>query len=78
MEYKEYIDLGFERVDLNCGVEFNSTGYSGFVLVKNLTNNMMIEVSSGSLDKPKLYIKKNYIDQYHILNITCGIVKDLL
>ena len=78
MEYKQYIDLGFERVELNCGVEFKSTGYGGFVLVKNLTNIMMVEVSSGSLDKPKLYIKKNYIDQYHILNITCEIVKALI
>ncbi len=29
MKYKDYIELGFERVDLDCNVEFDETGYSG-------------------------------------------------
>jgi hypothetical protein len=38
----------------------------------------LIEVTSGELDKPKLYIKKKYSDFYHIIPITPDAVIDLL
>lgn len=78
MKCQEYIDLGFERIDLNDSVEFKNTGYSGFCLEKVLSSNVSISVCSGDLDKPKLYIKKAFGDNYHILQMNGEIVKDLL
>jgi hypothetical protein len=78
MEYKKYIDLGFERIDMNDAVELRSTGYGGFILKKQINDKIDICVNSGELDKPKLYIKKNNSDTYHILQINTEIVKDLL
>ena len=78
MNYQRYIDLGFERTEMNCSVEFKQTGYSGFCLEKNVTDKLMICVSSGELDKPNLYIKKLGSDTYHIIPITFVIVKDLV
>lgn len=78
MDYKKYIDLGFERIELNCKVEFNQTGYSGFTLEKKITDTQMICVNSGELDKPKLYIKKIHSDTYHIIPIPTEAVVDLM
>lgn len=78
MNYKEYIDLGFERTDMNDTVEFNETGYYGYCLEKKLNNKISISVSAGSLDKPKLYIKKSLGDNYHIIQMTVEAVLDLL
>lgn len=78
MTYKEYIDLGFERGDMNDAVEFNETGYHGFYLSKKVNKKLMIEVSSGELDKPKLFIKKRNSDTYHIIVINDEMVRDLL
>ncbi len=38
MEYQKYIDLGFERTDLNCSVEFKQKLY----IKKNLTDSYHI------------------------------------
>ena len=78
MNYKNYIDLGFKRTDLNDSVEFNETGYKGFCLDFELNSKQSISVCAGELDKPKLYIKKASGDVYHIIPITPEIVKDLL
>ena len=78
MEYQEYINLGFKRCDLICSVEFRQTGYGGFVLSKEINKKQSIEVTSGELDKPKLYIKKKDSDTYHIIPITPDAVIDLL
>ena len=78
MKYQEYINLGFVRTDLNDNVEFKETGYHGFCLGIELSDKLSISVSSGELDRPKLYIKKSYGDTYHIIPITGEIVKDLL
>lgn len=78
MDYKKYIDLGFERIDLNCKVEFNQTGYSGFALEKKITDTQMICVNSGELDKPRLFIKKGHSDIYHIIPIPDKAVVDLI
>ena len=77
MEYQRYIDLGFERTDMNCGVEFKQTGYSGFALEKQVNKNQSVCVSSGELDKPKLYIKKRNSETYHIIPISTEAVIDL-
>jgi len=78
MTYKEYIELGFERTDMSCSVEFERTGYHGFALSKKLQNNHLIEVSSAELNNPKLFIKKRNGETYHIIPITTEAVIDLL
>lgn len=78
MTYKEYIDLGFSRYEMDCGVTFDETGYGGFALTKNINEKMMIEVGSDDLNSPKLYILKSNGEQYHIFKITPEAVKDLL
>lgn len=79
MTYKEYIDLGFTRTELDCKVTFNETGYGGFVLTKRTFHKkMMIEVSGDELNSPKLYIRKGDGESYHIFKITPEAVKDLL
>jgi hypothetical protein len=78
MEYHEYVRLGFRRHELSCSVEFRQTGYYGFALSKKINKRQSIEVTSGELDKPKLYIKKKDNDSYHIIPITPDAVIDLL
>jgi hypothetical protein len=70
MDYQNYIDLGFERTDLNDTVEFKETGYYGFCLEKRINDKMLVSVCSGELDKPKLYIQKAGQECYHIIPIT--------
>lgn len=77
MKYQDYIDLGFERADMNCSVEFKQTGYHGFYLEKKINERQMVCVTSGELDKPKLYIKKRNSDKYHIIPISTEVVIDL-
>ena len=78
MTYKDYINLGFRRTELNCGVTFNETGYGGFALAKHVYENIRIEVTNDELNSPKLYIRKADGDSYHIFKITPEAVKDLL
>lgn len=78
MTYKEYIDLGFRRTEMDCGVTFDETGYGGFALTKNINEKMMIEATNDDLNSPKLYILKSNGDSYHIFKITPEAVKDLL
>lgn len=79
MTYKEYIDLGFIRVDTNDSQEFNETGYRGFYLIKDISDNLSIQVYYGELDKPKLYIEKQHQeDNYHIVQLTPVMVKDMV
>lgn len=77
MEYQKYIDLGFERAEMSCGIEFKQTGYYGFCLKKKVNKKQFISVSSGELDKPKLYIKKRNSETYHIMPISTEAVIDL-
>ena len=78
MEYEKYILLGFQRTDMSCNVEFKKTGYHGFSLEKKVNKKQMICVTSGELDKPKLYIKKSTSETYHIIPISIEVVIDLL
>lgn len=78
MKYKDYIDLKFERTDMNDSIEFEQTGYYGFCLSRELNNKVSIHVSGGELDKPKLYIKKPSGSTYHIIQMTGDAVRDLL
>lgn len=77
MDYKKYIELGFERTDMSCNVEFNQTGYHGFALQKKMNDKIMVCATSGELDKPKLYIKKRNSETYHIMPISTEAVIDL-
>ena len=78
MEYQEYINLGFERVETSDTVEFKRTGYSGFILTKKLRSGVFIESYSGSLDDPKLYIVKKNSDECFILQLTREDILELL
>jgi hypothetical protein len=60
MTYQQYIDLGFERIEMNDAVEFNRTGVHGFVLAKKLKGGYQIEVHWESLATPQLF-RKGYI-----------------
>ena len=77
MEYQKYIDLGFERTNMSCQVEFKQTGYYGFSLEKKLNDKIMVCVTSGELDRPKLYIRKRNGNIYHIIPISTDVVMDL-
>ena len=77
MEYQKYIDLEFERTEMSCSVEFKQTGYYGFSLEKKVNEKQMVCVTSGELDKPKLYIRKRNSETYHIIPITTESVIDL-
>lgn len=79
MTYKDYINRGFTRTNLDDNVEFNNTGYGGYSLEKKVNDKMAISVHFSELDKPKLYISKNdNSETYHILSITPEIVCDLV
>jgi hypothetical protein len=78
MKYIDYIRIGFERTEMNCEVEFKETGYRGFALEKKINDSMMLCVSSGSLDAPKLYIKKDNSETYHIIPIPTEAAFDLV
>lgn len=77
MEYQKYIDLGFERTAINCNVEYKKTGYHGFSLEKKINKKQTVCVTSGELDKPKLYVKKRNSETYHIIPISTEAVIDL-
>lgn len=77
MDYKKYVELGFTRIDMNDTVEFNQTGFGGFTLVKELKNNQSIEISSGELTTPYLYIKKKGKDSHHRIRISEECAVDL-
>ena len=77
MTYKDYIDLGFTREDTNDSVEYNRTGYHGFILSKKINDRMFIELCAGEFDRPKLYIKKSYDGGYHIFTLTGEAVRDM-
>lgn len=78
MIYKKYIELGFERHDLDDQVEFNETGYGGFYLKYKLRKGVNIFVYSGELDKPRVYIKNKGEVSDYIIDITFNDVVDLL
>ena len=70
MEYIEYIDLGFRRIELDDMVVFKQTGYGGYVLEKDYDDKIKVCVLSCELDKPKLYINNGEGDIYHIIPIS--------
>lgn len=78
MKYQEYIDLGFERIEMNCSIELKRTGYYGFVLAKKLNPSCCIEVVSGELNEPKLYINKDKGVSCHILPLNKEQILELL
>jgi hypothetical protein len=78
MDYKKYIKLGFVRTDMNDRVEFDQTGYYGFALEGKVNDRISVCVTSGDLDKPKLYIKKSISGhECHIMLISCEAVFDM-
>lgn len=77
MKYKDYIELGFERIDLNCDVKFDQTGYSGFVLKKDIAKNVFVAVCNGELDRPKIYIELENGNTI-VVDTTCQDVKNIV
>ncbi len=78
MEYQEYINLGFKRVETNDTVELKRTGYGGFILTKKLRSGVFIEANSESLDDPKLYVEKKNSIECFILQLTREDILELL
>jgi len=78
MWYENYIELGFDRIEMNDEVEFRKTGYRGYILVKKITDKITIEVDWENLDKPRLLIHKPIEGQVHRIELTSEIVKDLI
>jgi hypothetical protein len=54
--YEKYINLGFQRLDIEDTVEFKRNGYSGFLLIKKFKH-ASITVHWMDLDKPELWVK---------------------
>jgi len=77
MTYQDYIDLGFQRIDLDDSVVFKQTGYGGFALTKKLNENLAVQVAHPNLNEPNLYIRKGESDSWHIFPIPIAAIKDL-
>lgn len=78
MIYKKYIELGFERHDLDDEVEFNQTGYGGFYLKYKLRKGVNIFANSEDLNRPRVYIKNKRETPDYIIELTFDNVVDLL
>ena len=76
MRYQEYIDLGFERYDLNCSVEKATTGYGGYQLTYRLTKTADIVVLYPELNKHQLYLKKD--KELGSPNVIVDITEDIM
>ena len=59
MTYKDYIDLGFKRVNTPDNVHFEQTGNESFVLEFRLNTHVLI--NSHVTDKPKLFYDHNFM-----------------
>ena len=77
MLYEKYIKLGFKRTDTHDDVEFKQTWYHGFILSKDLNENISIQVCHPELYKPKMYIKKPNTCTCHIVQLTSDMVFDM-
>jgi hypothetical protein len=58
MRYQDYIDRGFKRINLDDEVEFRNTGCGAFILNKKIRKGVSIQVHSGDLHEPKLFIEQ--------------------
>ena len=76
MRYQEYIDLGFERYDLNCSAEKAATGYGGYQLTYALTKTAAIVVVYPKLNKHKLYLSAD--ENLECRNVIVDITEDLM
>jgi hypothetical protein len=59
MTYKDYIDLGFKRVDTHDNVYFNQTGNESFALEFKVNKRVLI--NCHVTDKPRLYYKHSFM-----------------
>ena len=78
MKYQDYIDLGFTRTELEDHVEFRQTGYGGYFLSIEVSAKLFLEVASGELDAPRLYIRKPEEGACHVIKVTPEAVRNLL
>lgn len=69
MNYKEYIELGFTRLDLDDSVEMDNTGYGGYILKYQLNKKISIEVYFDELQNPRLFIEKKD-SKYSIIDLS--------
>jgi hypothetical protein len=80
MNYQDYINLGFKRIELNDHVLLKQTGYGGFVLQKEINPHVLMSVSSEELNEPNLYVEmlEKEGDLHHIIPIPSDAVEALL
>lgn len=76
MRYQEYIDMGFERYNLNCSVEKAATGYGGYQLTYSLTNTACIVVVYPELDKQRLHLDTG--EELYSRNVIVDITQDIM
>ena len=55
--YEKYINLGFKREEMIDNVEFKRHGYHGYLLIKQFSKHVSIQVYWMELDKPELWVK---------------------
>jgi hypothetical protein len=67
MTYKDYIKLGFKRVNLNDSVAFEQTGNEAYVLEYEIDHRLMICAHVDS--KPRLYYKHNFMCEITIKQV---------
>ena len=82
MNYQDYINLGFHRIEMNDHIIMRETGYGGFVLHKEINPHVHISISSEALNEPKLYVdvevEKLEGDLHHIIPIPSEAVEAIL
>ena len=68
MKYKELIDLGFERIEMNCTVFFTENGYYDFYLQYKLNKKLIVEWNLENKDFVKL-VRYDGVDVQNYIKI---------
>lgn len=77
MDYSEYIELKFTRLDFKDEVEFDRLGRNAFLLTRKVNGRVDVAASSEKLDKPMLYIKIGDTEYHHVIDIPETAVRDI-
>lgn len=75
MNYKNYIDIGFERSDFQFNEE---TGHMDYTLTYHVNPFLKVLAFPNSLNKPELMIIRPNNTGWHIIPISVDIMKDLI
>jgi hypothetical protein len=76
MRYKDYIDLGFTRTEIDDKVEVDDNGYAGYSLERIVSENIKVYVHWLSLNNPTLIVNKDNL-YVHRIKLSPDIVCDM-